>query len=287
MFVNIALQEPFGLTVIEAAAHGVPTVATKNGGPVVRWGHRAAGWLSANHAAGVARLLRDQVTVGSVYGLFRPDSPSKSMLPHLPHHTPTRVQDIMATLHHGVVVDPTDPDAVAAALLGILTHPQTWDDMSTSGVKNIMVGGGGGAGAGAGEGWVGRKMLGVALHYSLQLQQVHHTRACFYKSSSSLPRCPPPGLLLALPLQEVPGQHRGGEAVHQGHEGEPPAACWLAHWWGGWAAGWALGQQAMLVARFALPGLPCSWKCPRGSCSLPPPHAPTRIPMPPLPPAEA
>lgn len=49
----------------------------------------------------------------------------------------------MATLHHGVVVDPTDPDAVAAALLGILTHPQTWDDMSTSGVKNIMVGAGG------------------------------------------------------------------------------------------------------------------------------------------------
>ncbi|KAL4458202.1 hypothetical protein ABPG75_013067 [Micractinium tetrahymenae] len=80
VFVNIALQEPFGLTVIEAAAHGVPTVATKNGGPV----------------------------------------------------------DIMATLHHGVVVDPTDADAVAAALLRILTAPSTWDDMSTSGVKNIM-----------------------------------------------------------------------------------------------------------------------------------------------------
>ncbi len=43
-------QEPFGLTVIEAAAHGVPTVATQNGGPV----------------------------------------------------------DIMATLHHGVTVNPTD-----------------------------------------------------------------------------------------------------------------------------------------------------------------------------------
>lgn len=80
VFVNPALQEPFGLTVIEAAAHGVPTVATKNGGPV----------------------------------------------------------DIMATLHHGVTVDPTDPDAVAAALLKILTNPATWDDMSSSGVKNIM-----------------------------------------------------------------------------------------------------------------------------------------------------
>ncbi|KAI3435641.1 hypothetical protein D9Q98_001699 [Chlorella vulgaris] len=80
VFVNPALQEPFGLTVIEAAAHGVPTVATKNGGPV----------------------------------------------------------DIMATLHHGVTVDPTDPDAVALALLRILTNPQTWDDMSGNGVKNIM-----------------------------------------------------------------------------------------------------------------------------------------------------
>ncbi len=80
VFVNIALQEPFGLTVIEAAAHGVPTVATRNGGPV----------------------------------------------------------DIMATLHHGVVVDPTDSDAVAAALLSILTAPSTWSSMSTSGVNNIM-----------------------------------------------------------------------------------------------------------------------------------------------------
>ena len=80
VFVNIALQEPFGLTVIEAAAHGVPTVATCNGGPV----------------------------------------------------------DIMATLHHGVVVDPTDSDAVAGALLSILTSPETWDTMSSSGVKNIM-----------------------------------------------------------------------------------------------------------------------------------------------------
>lgn len=33
VFVNIALQEPFGLTLIEAAAHGVPLVATKHGGP--------------------------------------------------------------------------------------------------------------------------------------------------------------------------------------------------------------------------------------------------------------
>ena len=28
------MQEPFGLTLIEAAAHGAPIVATSNGGPV-------------------------------------------------------------------------------------------------------------------------------------------------------------------------------------------------------------------------------------------------------------
>ena len=33
VFVNPALHEPFGLTLIEAAAAGVPVVATRNGGP--------------------------------------------------------------------------------------------------------------------------------------------------------------------------------------------------------------------------------------------------------------
>ncbi|KDD73052.1 hypothetical protein H632_c2586p0, partial [Helicosporidium sp. ATCC 50920] len=80
VFTNVALQEPFGLTVIEAAAHGAPTVATCNGGPV----------------------------------------------------------DIMATLHHGVTVDPQDSSAIASALLGILTSPPTWDAMSEAGVANIM-----------------------------------------------------------------------------------------------------------------------------------------------------
>ncbi|XP_024536141.1 probable sucrose-phosphate synthase 3 [Selaginella moellendorffii] len=34
VFINPALVEPFGLTLIEAAAHGLPMVATSNGGPV-------------------------------------------------------------------------------------------------------------------------------------------------------------------------------------------------------------------------------------------------------------
>ncbi|MEP3687664.1 MAG: HAD-IIB family hydrolase [Sulfitobacter dubius] len=33
VFVNLALHEPFGLTMLEAAAHGLPVVATQEGGP--------------------------------------------------------------------------------------------------------------------------------------------------------------------------------------------------------------------------------------------------------------
>mgnify|MGYP000069541195 CR=1 FL=1 len=34
VFINPALTEPFGLTLLEAAASGLPVVATENGGPV-------------------------------------------------------------------------------------------------------------------------------------------------------------------------------------------------------------------------------------------------------------
>ena len=62
---------------LQAAAHGVPTVATKNGGPV----------------------------------------------------------DIMATLHHGLLVDPTNSKQIADALIKILTNSQVWDEMSQNGER--------------------------------------------------------------------------------------------------------------------------------------------------------
>jgi sucrose-phosphate synthase len=65
------------LAAAQAAAHGVPTVATKNGGPV----------------------------------------------------------DIMATLHHGLLVDPTNSKQIAEALLKILTNPEVWDEMSHNGAR--------------------------------------------------------------------------------------------------------------------------------------------------------
>ena len=41
--------------------------------------------------------------------------------------------DIMSTLHHGLLVDPTNSSEIAAALIKILTQPETWDEMSRSG----------------------------------------------------------------------------------------------------------------------------------------------------------
>ncbi|WP_271301134.1 HAD family hydrolase [Sphingomonas sp. CV7422] len=65
VFVNPALHEPFGLTVIEAAAAGVPVVATRNGGPA----------------------------------------------------------EIVARLRHGVLIDPRDDAAIAAACRDLLCDP--------------------------------------------------------------------------------------------------------------------------------------------------------------------
>ncbi len=39
----------------------------------------------------------------------------------------------MATLHHGLLVDPTNSKQIADALLKILTNPEVWDEMSHNG----------------------------------------------------------------------------------------------------------------------------------------------------------
>jgi glycosyltransferase involved in cell wall biosynthesis len=41
--------------------------------------------------------------------------------------------DIMTTLHHGLLVDPTNSKQIADALLKILTNPEVWDEMSHNG----------------------------------------------------------------------------------------------------------------------------------------------------------
>ena len=65
VFVNPALTEPFGLTLLEAAASGLPVVATENGGPVDIIGNCSNGELvdpldSAAITAGLLKLLRDE-----------------------------------------------------------------------------------------------------------------------------------------------------------------------------------------------------------------------------------
>ncbi|KAK3414714.1 hypothetical protein EUGRSUZ_H00041 [Eucalyptus grandis] len=79
VFINPALVEPFGLTLIEAAAHGLPMVATKNGGPV----------------------------------------------------------DIHQALNNGLLVDPHDQQAIADALLKLVSEKSLWHECRKNGWKNI------------------------------------------------------------------------------------------------------------------------------------------------------
>lgn len=76
VFVNPALTEPFGLTLIETAASGLPFVATEDGGP----------------------------------------------------------RDILANCCNGLLVNPMDPVAIAAALSNVLSDKQQWRTWSKNGV---------------------------------------------------------------------------------------------------------------------------------------------------------
>ena len=63
VFVNPALTEPFGLTILEAAVHGLPVVATRNGGPpdiVAEIGHGVL--IDPENSAAMATEIREQLT---------------------------------------------------------------------------------------------------------------------------------------------------------------------------------------------------------------------------------
>lgn len=79
VFINPALTEPFGLTLLEASACGLPVVATENGGPV----------------------------------------------------------DIIGNCQNGLLVDPLDTEAIAAALLTVLKDESQWAAFSEHGLKNV------------------------------------------------------------------------------------------------------------------------------------------------------
>ena len=79
VFVNPALTEPFGLTLIEAAASGLPVVATDDGGP----------------------------------------------------------QTILDRCRNGRLVNPLDADAIATALLDVLSDRRQWQKLARAGIRGV------------------------------------------------------------------------------------------------------------------------------------------------------
>lgn len=80
VFINPALTEPFGLTLIEAAASGLPIVATFDGGP----------------------------------------------------------QDIIGNCRNGYLIDPLNPDAMAAALVEVLKDRHAWANLAREGLQGVQ-----------------------------------------------------------------------------------------------------------------------------------------------------
>jgi len=79
VFINPALTEPFGLTLIESAASGLPVVATEDGGPI----------------------------------------------------------DILANCRNGLLIDPLDPQAMADALIRMLSDTKAWSRMAANGLAGV------------------------------------------------------------------------------------------------------------------------------------------------------
>lgn len=79
VFVNPALTEPFGITLLEASASGLPIVTTNDGGP----------------------------------------------------------NDIIRNCQSGILVDPIDTQAIAAAIKGIIADEEKWEHFSKNGIMNV------------------------------------------------------------------------------------------------------------------------------------------------------
>jgi sucrose-phosphate synthase len=115
VFVNPALTEPFGLTLLEAAGCGLPIVATEDGGP----------------------------------------------------------QEILEKCENGLLIDPTDPAAIAKALLSVISNEERWRTLSHNGIE------------------------GVRANYSWKA----HTRT-YLNALQRLPRSRPPTAHPVAPLRE-------------------------------------------------------------------------------------
>jgi sucrose-phosphate synthase len=124
-------QEPFGLTLIEAAAHGVPIVATTHGGPVdivhtLRWGGgRGLKLVSAFAPAQPTRTWPWPTPFSA--GLPCSSRPRPRPRPRCTPRTP----------RNGLLVDPTDPKAIGDTLLRLLTDAGLWESCATAGRDNI------------------------------------------------------------------------------------------------------------------------------------------------------
>ncbi|OQU83187.1 hypothetical protein SORBI_3005G089600 [Sorghum bicolor] len=120
VFINPALVEPFGLTLIEAAAYGLPVVATKNGGPVDIIKALHNGLLVDPHdAAAITEALLSLLADKARWGECRRNGLRNIHRFSWPHHCRLYLSHVAANCDHPaphqLLRVPASPRAAAAA----------------------------------------------------------------------------------------------------------------------------------------------------------------------------
>ncbi|KAL6660549.1 hypothetical protein ACP70R_001584 [Stipagrostis hirtigluma subsp. patula] len=120
VFINPALVEPFGLTLIEAAAYGLPVVATKNGGPVDIIKALSNGLLVDPHdAAAITDALLSLLADKARWGECRRNGLRNIHRFSWPHHCRLYLSHVATSCdhpsQHQLLRVPTCPSAAASA----------------------------------------------------------------------------------------------------------------------------------------------------------------------------
>ncbi|PPR99579.1 hypothetical protein GOBAR_AA21090 [Gossypium barbadense] len=175
VFINPAFIEPFGLTLIEAAAHGLPIVATKNGGPVdihrvppvkelrkllriqalrcnviyCRNGTRinvipvlaSRSQALSQHSSDISRLHEHRRS--RILGEFTQKLRNIKARPPFKILSKLRSPTVLSpapgrdVLDNGLLVDPHDQQSIADALLKLVADKHLWARCRQNGLKNI------------------------------------------------------------------------------------------------------------------------------------------------------
>ncbi|GLC43067.1 hypothetical protein PLESTM_001427200 [Pleodorina starrii] len=173
VFVNAALQEPFGLTLIEAAAHGVPIVATCHGGPVdIVATLRNGVTVEPGDVGAIAAAITDIITRPDTWETYSNNGRNNI----LAYSWPSHVLSYLRLVEARRAADPQLAGPVVGLGLGALGAAGGGPGAAGTAAPSAAAGGGGGGGPAGCHGSPGAHMYlrtAFSLSYDDLLQSNH------------------------------------------------------------------------------------------------------------------